>query len=135
MERPIIYDTKDLHEILKCGKNKAYALMRSKCFPSMRLNAKYIVTSSFHATVFSILFEKQFVTIPHPETGSRVKDLLSELDLKHHICVDLESWNENIVKEKQDYTEVFKKLEGLKKESFGFIENAITLANRGIDSE
>ena len=44
MERPIIYDTKDLQEILKCGKNKAYALMRSKCFPSMRLNAKYIVT-------------------------------------------------------------------------------------------
>ena len=104
-------------------------------FLELIANAKYIVTSSFHATVFSILFEKQFVTIPHPETGSRVKDLLSELDLKHHICVDLESWNENIVKEKQDYTEVFKKLEGLKKESFGFIENAITLANRGIDSE
>ena len=39
-----IYTTKDLQAILKCGKNQAYLLMKSDCFPSVRINSKYIVT-------------------------------------------------------------------------------------------
>ena len=39
-----IYTTKDLQAILKCGKNQSYLLMKSDCFPSVRINSKYIVT-------------------------------------------------------------------------------------------
>lgn len=39
-----IYYVDDLKRILKCGRDKAYALMRSKGFPSMRWGRTYIVT-------------------------------------------------------------------------------------------
>ena len=32
---------KDLQELLKIGRDKAYSLMHSKSFPSMRLGRKY----------------------------------------------------------------------------------------------
>lgn len=43
--------------------------------------AKYVVTSSFHATALSIIFEKNFYTIAHSVTGSRTYSLLNKLNL------------------------------------------------------
>ncbi len=40
-------------------------------------NAEYVVTTSFHATVFSILFHKNFFVVPHKVTGERVTNLLN----------------------------------------------------------
>ena len=41
-----ILTVKDLARILKIGKNKAYALMHSNSFPSMRLGRTYVVTEA-----------------------------------------------------------------------------------------
>ena len=43
-EEPVVYDTKDLQRILKCGQRQAYELMRSTSFPSIRLNSKHIIS-------------------------------------------------------------------------------------------
>ncbi len=52
-------------------------------FLTYLLNAKYIVSNSFHATAFSIIFNKQFVTFPLStlNNSSRITDLLSDLTL------------------------------------------------------
>ncbi len=36
--------TKELQETLKIGRDRAYALMRSKAFPSIKIGARYYVT-------------------------------------------------------------------------------------------
>ena len=36
--------TKDLQRTLKIGRDRAYALMRPKAFPSMKIGARYYVT-------------------------------------------------------------------------------------------
>ena len=36
--------TKDLQQILKIGRDRAYALMRSRAFPSIKIGARYYVT-------------------------------------------------------------------------------------------
>lgn len=41
---PVIYSGKDLQKILGCGEKFAYRLMRSNCFPSIKINSKYIIT-------------------------------------------------------------------------------------------
>lgn len=41
-----VYTVSDLTKILKIGKNTAYALMRSKGFPSYKINERYYVTES-----------------------------------------------------------------------------------------
>lgn len=43
--------------------------------------AKLVIASSFHATAFSLIFEKNLRVIPHNQTGSRVVDLLTEIHL------------------------------------------------------
>jgi polysaccharide pyruvyl transferase WcaK-like protein len=45
-------------------------------------NARYIITNSYHGTIFSILFEKNFIVIPPREKSKRILDLLDLLGLE-----------------------------------------------------
>lgn len=40
----LVLTVKDIMEILKIGKDKAYALMRSESFPSFRLGGRFFIT-------------------------------------------------------------------------------------------
>lgn len=64
-------------------------------FLNLLYYADYVITNSFHGTVFSIIFEKQFFSIPHKSRSTRVVDLLRELDLSDRIFYEY-SGNENI---------------------------------------
>ena len=52
-------------------------------------NAAYVITNSFHGTVFSLLFHKKFITIPLTQTykrmNSRIETLLDKINLMSHI--------------------------------------------------
>ncbi|QHQ61048.1 4Fe-4S dicluster domain-containing protein [Anaerocolumna sedimenticola] len=48
-------------------------------------NAEYVITNSFHGTVFSIIYETPFVSMLHSNTGSRTVDLLKSLNLDSHL--------------------------------------------------
>lgn len=58
-------------------------------FLSLIYNAKYVVTNSFHGTVFSIIFNKIFYTGLLPEAlahvNSRLIDLLTQFELEEQI--------------------------------------------------
>lgn len=45
-------------------------------------NADYVVTNSFHGTVFSVLMEKQFLAFSHSDKNARLENLLGKLGLK-----------------------------------------------------
>lgn len=49
------------------------------------LNAEYVISTSFHATAFSIIFEKDFCVVPHSQTGARVTDLLEDANMEECI--------------------------------------------------
>ena len=64
-------------------------------FLSYIKNAACVVTSSFHATVFSVLFDKFLFAVPHPKTGSRIIDLLKDLGLEDRVYkqfIDTDNW-------------------------------------------
>lgn len=50
-------------------------------FLSLIYNAKHVISNSFHATAFSILFHKPFSVFYHHNNISRLQDLLKQLDL------------------------------------------------------
>lgn len=56
-------------------------------FLTMIYNAEYVVTNSFHGTVFSIIFHKQFLSELETKGGfnNRVWDLLNELGIERRI--------------------------------------------------
>lgn len=51
-------------------------------------NAKAIISTSFHATAFSLIFKKDFCVVPHSVTGSRVIDLLNKIGMNKAIYKD-----------------------------------------------
>lgn len=65
-------------------------------------NAEFVVTDSFHGTVLSTIFEKQFFSyIAVPQTSSRIRNLLTNLSLQNRIvennCASEFIYNENCV--------------------------------------
>ncbi len=72
-------------------KSKGYEELSNsspKEFVSLLSNAKYVVTDSFHATAFSLIFHKTFYTIANPNANSannRLQSLLSELGLEKRL--------------------------------------------------
>lgn len=87
--------------------------------------AKYVITNSFHGTVFSIIFHKQFFSIPFKNRGGRVLDLLEMLDIKERVIYekkDIYDINKYI-----DYEAVEKKIEINREKSKKYIMNALKL--------
>lgn len=93
------------------------------------INAKYIVTNSFHGTVFSILFNKQFFAAFEEKNGNLVKEnrkytLIEKVGLKD--CIATESTTLDLVKiNKVDWNNVNKKIEKLRKESMDYLNKNV----------
>lgn len=91
-------------------------------------NASIICTDSFHATVFSILFKKEFYTIRRFQDSNinsqngRLEELLSRYKLLDRLIKDETCFKrmENI-----DYAPIFKELEQERKLSKQWLENAL----------
>ncbi len=94
-------------------------------FVNLIKNADYIVTTSFHATVFSIIFNKKFWVVPHRTTGSRVTDLLNKLGISHRIVNTLEEFEKRNYDENIDYNKVNKILEKEREKSINWLADAI----------
>ena len=86
-------------------------------------NAEYVVTNSFHAAVFSILFQKQFVVLTHDRGGNnRLETLFDTLGIKGRSMNDIASIS-TILSDEIDYDIVNKKLEESRMSSEAFLKN------------
>lgn len=85
-------------------------------------DAKFIVTDSFHACVFSILFQKQFVAIGNQFRGStRMQSLLEMFGLQERMVNTIDDIKSMKV---IDYEQVSKTLCSLKQKSVAFLSHA-----------
>ena len=82
-------------------------------------DAEFVVTDSFHACVFSILFKKQFVVVGNKERGmSRFESLLKMFGLEDRLvdeAMDIESLKDI------DYDEVYRRYANLREKSMSFL--------------
>lgn len=86
-------------------------------------NAKYVVTNSFHGTVFSILFERNFFIVTPNTLSGRITDLLRMLNLETRII----NGKANIDIDKAiDYVKVRQLLEKEKEYSINYLKKGIT---------
>ena len=88
-------------------------------------DAKFVVTDSFHATVFSILFGKPFIVIANKARGlSRIESLLKMFGLEKHIV-----YGEAELDVSLDYAlnrqQLQARLQTWREESLGFLRNSL----------
>lgn len=88
-------------------------------------NAKYIITDSFHGTIFSIIFNKQFIVIPNTLGGnSRICSLLQTLNLEDRFILSPSIRSiKQMLNKPINYTPINIKIEELKKESLNLLIN------------
>lgn len=94
-------------------------------------NAEYVVATSFHATVFSIIFNKKFFIIPHRKTGARVINLLRKLDIDGRNFTSLDEFKNINYNFETDWESVEKKLAREREKSINWLNNAI----EGVDEK
>ncbi len=101
-------------------------------FLSYIKNAKYMVTDSFHGTVFSIIFNKQFIDIIPELTGTRIYSLLEMINQENRILKDMNdfSWMDKMI----DYTYVNKIIEAKKKETLDALVSSLNEKGNSVEA-
>lgn len=106
-------------------------------FPSIEswlkgfMDAKYVVTDSFHGCVFSILFNKPFVAIGNQARGlSRFKSLLNLFELDSRLLIIEDDTVPRAIKDllhqEIDWERVNQRREELSKDAISFLERALS---------
>lgn len=87
-------------------------------------NAKYVVADSFHATAFSIIFEKPFVVITPEVASSRLSSLLKMLGLDDHNINKFTSLK--VIEQPIDYIRVKSIVATKQRESISYLNKVFT---------
>jgi hypothetical protein len=87
------------------------------------MDAKFIITDSFHGTVFSILFNKPFITIGNQKRGmARFSSLLKTFDLENRLVSSFHyEFSPEIVFNKIDWNNINNTISDKRKESIRFL--------------
>lgn len=91
-------------------------------------NAECIITDTFHGSIFSIIANKNFVTLVRKSVGNeygneeKLTDLLSRLELENRITYDIEK-AEEILNKEIDYDKVNDIIEKQRKLSIEYLKN------------
>lgn len=88
------------------------------------MNASFVVTDSFHACVFAILFHKPFIVIGNKERGlERFKSLLKQFELEDHLILTISDYDPS-----QSYNipaSVYQKLKEKRAASINFLRTSL----------
>nr|WP_319267298.1 polysaccharide pyruvyl transferase family protein [uncultured Draconibacterium sp.] len=91
------------------------------------MDADFVITDSFHGTVFSIIFNKPFISIGNTKRGmSRFTSFLEMFDLQDRLLTEknLDRYEE-LLNKTVDFDSVNTKLAKLKSQSITFLEEAL----------
>ena len=93
-------------------------------FLSYIKNAMCVITNSFHGTVFSILYQREFICGAHQTRNSRIEYILKELSLDERMVFNLQDFKDTVTKQIK-YEDVLPKLNQLRKKGDEFLQENI----------
>lgn len=85
-------------------------------------NADFIITNTFHGTIFSVLYEKKFAD--YGADKQKVKNLLEQLELQCCICDETTELS-SLMNTEIDYDRVNEKIDMLRQTSLQYLKTAI----------
>ena len=97
-------------------------------FISLIKHAEYVFTDSFHATVFSLLYEKEFYSFPRgdaKEMGSRLLTLTELFGCKERFCLAEVSEREEYIASLPPISSNHERFDALKKRSEAFLMRSL----------
>ncbi|MCX7998792.1 MAG: polysaccharide pyruvyl transferase family protein [Leptospiraceae bacterium] len=94
-------------------------------------NADLILTSSLHGLVFALIFGKNFLCVPDPYRGSRIIDLLAELEIEDDHVLNYNASDEEVknLEPRNISADSINKLNNLRDRSIRFLKRALKNQN------
>ena len=90
---------------------------------SLFRDASFVITDSFHGTIFSIIFHKDFISLANPLRGTeRFKSLSEMFALDNNILMTIP---EVFIQSKIDWERIDEEIQIRQKESIAFIEDCL----------
>ena len=87
-------------------------------------NAQYVITDTFHGTIFSILYHKQFIT--YTGNNNKVKNLVKKFGLEKRDMYNNKENIENLLRRRIEYDKVDTIINSKRDKSLEFLRNSIT---------
>ena len=82
------------------------------------IDANFVVTDSFHGTIFSIIFNKPFIAIGNEDRGlARFSSLLKMFNLEHRLIINRSNLNKELIHEKINWEQINQSLEKKRKQT------------------
>ena len=89
-------------------------------------NSEFLIVDSFHATVFAIIFHKDFITIANTARGlSRFTSLLKMVGLENRLVTDLDKFDFTILNIDIDWSRVDENIQKMRKVSMDFLISSL----------
>ncbi len=92
-------------------------------FLALIKNASYVVTDSFHATAFSLNFNREFIIVYPGKYSTRLQSILNILGLENRVAKDEKDLS--IIENKINYELVCEKLKKEREKSICWLKNSI----------
>lgn len=92
-------------------------------------NARLVITDSFHGTVFSVIYQREFLTLSRGNISIRMKDLLGRMNLLNRYLDASDEIPLNLTS--IDYDAVSEIIDEWRKESMHYLEATLNPNNRG----
>lgn len=110
-------------------KDLSTSLYSPEQFLSNIKDASYIITNSFHAIVFSLLFKKEFAAILSRDgLDSRYEDLIKAVNAESSLMTpDTLSYSDNL-----DYSLIHRRIEEMRDQSLEFLKQALSQGNEQV---
>ena len=87
--------------------------------------AEYVITNSFHCTVFAIIYQKDFITVPHYKHPDRMRNLLESLGLSEHLIGGRKEIPKDLSRLSIDHPAVEEKKAAMSAHAKGFLQKAL----------
>jgi hypothetical protein len=92
------------------------------------MDAEFVITDSFHGTVFSIIFNKNFIAVGNATRGmTRFTSLLKTFGLEERLILEINEHALQIADSPIDFKKVNEILETERDKSITFLKNALTV--------
>lgn len=118
---PIFRLSCSMNSVLQKG--KLVYMTSPQQFLQYFMDAQYIITDSFHATVFSVIFNKRFVSVMPGTSSTRIKSILQVLGLEDRVLERFDDFR--LINLDIDFDAVNKRLDALRKDSLNALKQAL----------
>jgi len=110
----------------KYSNNKYLQNIRVEDFLSLIYYADFIITSSFHGTAFSILLNKEFISVESLIRGTRLKNIINIFGINERLILKEDNYILDNLLKPMDYKEINKLININSEKSRTFLKNAIS---------